>query len=170
MIRTNVRIYICDQYIRIFEYSNIFVTLCYKPTINTGIINNNHGDRCVWQATIPPELIVQFSTVDICDGVEKSQVTQPNLLSGQVGTLPFHGIVKVGGSKIVTILNLQAHSIPKCWHTHHRAHDNFGTCHICWHSLLNRPKCQVTQKCWHTVYGNPMCAFNNNKIKAYNLF
>ena len=28
LIRTNVRIYIRDQYIRIFEYSNIFVTLC----------------------------------------------------------------------------------------------------------------------------------------------
>ena len=27
LIRTNVRIYIRDQYIRIFEYSNIFVTL-----------------------------------------------------------------------------------------------------------------------------------------------
>ena len=30
LIRTNVRIYIRDQYIRIFEYSNIFVTLWYK--------------------------------------------------------------------------------------------------------------------------------------------
>ena len=30
LIRTNVRIYIRDQYIRIFEYSNIFVTLCFK--------------------------------------------------------------------------------------------------------------------------------------------
>ena len=30
LIRTNVRIYIRDQYIRIFEYSNIFVTLCAK--------------------------------------------------------------------------------------------------------------------------------------------
>ena len=29
LIRTNVRIYIRDQYIRIFEYSNIFVTLCF---------------------------------------------------------------------------------------------------------------------------------------------
>ena len=28
LIRTNIRIYIRDQYIRIFEYSNIFVTLC----------------------------------------------------------------------------------------------------------------------------------------------
>ena len=28
LIRTNVRIYIRDQYIRIFEYSNIVVTLC----------------------------------------------------------------------------------------------------------------------------------------------
>ena len=31
LIRTNVRIYIRDQYIRIFEYSNIFVTLCSQP-------------------------------------------------------------------------------------------------------------------------------------------
>ena len=30
MIRTNVRTYIRDQYIRIFEYSNIFVTLCFR--------------------------------------------------------------------------------------------------------------------------------------------
>ena len=30
LIRTNVRIYICDQYIRIFELSNIFVTLCSR--------------------------------------------------------------------------------------------------------------------------------------------
>ena len=30
LIRTNVRIYIRDQYIRIFEYSNIFVTLWFK--------------------------------------------------------------------------------------------------------------------------------------------
>ena len=29
LIRTNVRIYIRDQYIRIFEYSNIFVTLWF---------------------------------------------------------------------------------------------------------------------------------------------
>ena len=28
LIRTNVRIYIRDQYIQIFKYSNIFVTLC----------------------------------------------------------------------------------------------------------------------------------------------
>ena len=32
LIRTNVRIYICDQYIRIFEYSNIFVTLWDRQT------------------------------------------------------------------------------------------------------------------------------------------
>ena len=31
LIRTNVRIYIRDQYIRIFEYSNIFVTLWSEP-------------------------------------------------------------------------------------------------------------------------------------------
>ena len=31
LIRTNVRIYIRDQYIRIFEYLNIFVTLCFDP-------------------------------------------------------------------------------------------------------------------------------------------
>ena len=30
LIRTNVRIYIRDQYIRIFKYSNIFVTLCAR--------------------------------------------------------------------------------------------------------------------------------------------
>ena len=29
LIRTNVQIYIRDQYNRIFEYPNIFVTLCY---------------------------------------------------------------------------------------------------------------------------------------------
>ena len=32
LIRTNVRIYIRDQYIRIFEYSNIFVTLCFQQS------------------------------------------------------------------------------------------------------------------------------------------
>ena len=30
LIRTNVRIYTRDQYIRIFEYSNIFVTLWFR--------------------------------------------------------------------------------------------------------------------------------------------
>ena len=34
LIRTNVRIYIRDQYIRISEYSNIFVTLCFREVSN----------------------------------------------------------------------------------------------------------------------------------------
>ena len=32
LTRTNVRIYIHDQYIRIFEYSNIFVTLWFRAS------------------------------------------------------------------------------------------------------------------------------------------
>ena len=36
LIRTNVRIYIRDQYIRIFEYSNIFVTLWSESSCSAG--------------------------------------------------------------------------------------------------------------------------------------
>ena len=38
LIRTNVRIYIRDQYIRIFEYSNIFVTLCFGSPRDCGTV------------------------------------------------------------------------------------------------------------------------------------
>ena len=50
LIRTNVRIYIRDQYIRIFEYSNIFVTLWSNPI------------HLVCVAVLPPyEIIIPFS-------------------------------------------------------------------------------------------------------------
>ena len=47
LIRTNVRIYIRDQYIRIFEYSNIFVTLCSRAAQGRG--GGGRKLRGIWQ-------------------------------------------------------------------------------------------------------------------------
>ena len=67
LIRTNVRIYIRDQYIRIFEYSNIFVTLCYicERLFSLHILINDKSTKLVEsvQALVEDKVEYIFSKV-----------------------------------------------------------------------------------------------------------
>ena len=59
LIRMNVRIHIRDQYIRIFEYSNIFVTLWKETHFQTG----QTGIVITQKLVLPPgELLSETSS------------------------------------------------------------------------------------------------------------